>query len=92
MAQAATEKVAFWKLELNDVEQASIVPHSVEPCIRSSGVTDIGIFPEEEDARVLMDKADFQHGGKYHCSNSTLSPSAKPFRIYGADNQKTQRS
>lgn len=76
MAHVAAEKVAFWELETNDVEQASIVPHPVEPCIRSSGVTDIGIFPEEEDPRVPVDKADIQPGGKYRCSNP---PPISPF-------------
>ncbi|KAK5634648.1 hypothetical protein RRF57_010361 [Xylaria bambusicola] len=48
MAQVSAEKVAFWELEPNDAGQVSVVPHPLEPCIRGSGVSDIGIFPEEE--------------------------------------------
>ncbi len=75
----AVEKVAFWELESSDAEQASPEPQSVEPCIFGSGVTDIGIFPEEADARVPVDKADVQPGGKYYCSYSTPSAAVSFF-------------
>ncbi|KAI0441903.1 ATP synthase F1 [Xylaria telfairii] len=66
MAQTVADKVAFWELEPDDAAQTSVVPQLVEPCIRSSGMTDIGIFPEEKDVRVRVDKADLQPGGKYY--------------------------
>ena len=74
MAVAIPETVAFWDLELEDAEQVLTAPRSVQPCIQTSGVTDIGIFPEEQDARVPVDTVDFQTGGKYRCQYFPLLP------------------
>lgn len=67
MEQNGSEKVIFWELDPS-VEQPLPAPNSVEPCIRTSGVTDIGIFTDEQDIRTPVDKMNFQPGGKYHCS------------------------
>ncbi|RSM18265.1 hypothetical protein CDV31_002991, partial [Fusarium ambrosium] len=59
MPQTGPEKIVFWELDLG-VEQPSPIPNSVEPCIRTSGVTDIGIFTEEQDVRIPVDRVDSQ--------------------------------
>ncbi|KAM3495434.1 hypothetical protein MY3957_001245 [Beauveria namnaoensis] len=66
MEGAGIEKVAFWGLEPCNAKQASDLPDQVEPCILGSGVTDIGIFPEDDDVRIPVNKEDVNPGGKYH--------------------------
>ncbi|PQK08512.1 hypothetical protein BB8028_0001g05860 [Beauveria bassiana] len=66
MEGAGIEKVAFWGLEPYNAEQASDLPDQVEPCILGSGVTDIGIFPKDDDVRIPVNKEDVNPGGKYH--------------------------
>ncbi|KAF5703979.1 ATP synthase F1 [Fusarium globosum] len=65
MEQTGSEKVIFWELDPS-VQQPIPAPNSVEPCIRTSGVTDIGIFTGEQDIRTPVDEMNFQPGGKYH--------------------------
>lgn len=72
--QPASEEVAFWELDLENEGQPVPVSHSVQPCIRTSGIVDIGIFEDQEDVRIPVNEADVKPGGKYHGSNASLPP------------------
>ncbi|KAI1345949.1 ATP synthase F1 [Xylaria sp. FL0043] len=65
-AATLSERIAFWELDTEGEEQSTTVLHSVRPCIRTSGVVDIGIFDEPQDIRTLVKEADTKPGGKYH--------------------------
>lgn len=74
--QSASEQVAFWELDLENEGQPV---HSVQPCIRTSGIVDIGIFEEPQDIRIPVNEADVKPGGKYHCSYASApDPPPRP--------------
>lgn len=72
--QQASEEVAFWELDLENEGQPVPVSHSVQPCIRTSGIVDIGIFEDQEDVRIPVNEVDVKPGGKYHGSYASLPP------------------
>ncbi|KAI5863267.1 ATP synthase F1 [Durotheca rogersii] len=66
MMEPGYEKVAFWELDLEAEGRPAPAPHSVQPCIHTSGVVDIGIFQEPKDIRVPAQEVDRGPGGKYY--------------------------
>ena len=65
--QSASEKAAFWELDLENEKQPVPLPLSVQPCICTSEIVDIGILEEQQDLQMPIKEADIRPGGKYHC-------------------------
>ncbi|MCJ1483308.1 hypothetical protein MMC06_003475 [Schaereria dolodes] len=64
--QSASEKAAFWELDLENEKQPVPLPLSVQPCICTSEIVDIGILEEQQDLQMPIKEADIRPGGKYH--------------------------
>ena len=80
---AASDVVAFWELDLEEKGRLAPVPSLVQPCIRTAGIVDIGIFGEQQDIRKPVEVVDVGPGGKYHRSYCS-SPGSTPPTLFSA--------